>query len=110
MSSPLERLAELAKLSNRAGYIWLSQRWPGDDRAIAQASALGIACRPPRAPGKRSPLERLEIAQAAAGRLGRSLAALARPRPPWFHPLQVEEILEIAAELLAEAERPRPPG
>jgi hypothetical protein len=103
-------LAGLAKLSNRAGYIWLSRRWPGDDRAIAQASALGIACRTPARPGKLTPQERLARAQAAAGRLGRSLAALARARPPWFHPLQVEEILEIAAELQAAAERPRPAG
>lgn len=106
--SAQDRLADLAKLANRAGYIWLSRRWPGDDRAIAQASALSAACRPPRRPGTLTPLERLERAQAAAGRLGRSLAALARPRPPWFHPLQVEEILEIAAELQAAAAQDRP--
>lgn len=102
----LADLADLAKLSNRAGYIWLSRRWPGDDRALNQAIALGISCRPPSRPGKLTPLERLERAQAAAGRLGRSLAALASC--PALDSGQAAEIRDIAAELIIAARRSRP--
>jgi hypothetical protein len=99
VSSPQELLADLAKLSNRAGYIWLSRRWPGDDRALDQAIALGIACRPLRRPGKLTDQERLARAQAAAGRLGRSLAALASC--PALDAGQAAEVIAIAQELQA---------
>lgn len=106
MSSPQELLADLAKLSNRAGYVWINRRWPGDERAIALACNLAAACRPPRRPGKLTPQERLERAQAAAGKLALALAALATC--PALDAGQAAEIREISGELQAAARTPRP--
>lgn len=72
-----ERMADIARVANRAGYIWLSRRWPFDDAALDAVIALGIASRPPRGRVTLSDVERLDRARSSGRRAVQRLRALA---------------------------------
>jgi len=97
-----ERVAAIRAVANRAGYIWLSRRWPSDDAAIDAVVALGILARPPRRPGRLGDAERLARIRASAERAAARLAALAAC--PAMDLGQRAEVSEIAAAL-ADAAR-----
>lgn len=97
-----ERMAEISRVANRAGYIWLSRRWPNDDAAIDAVIALGIVARPPRGRVTLSDAERLSRARASAERAAARLSRLAAC--PAMDQGQRDEVAVIAAAL-AEAAR-----
>lgn len=97
-----ERMAEISRVANRAGFIWLSRRWPDDDAALDAVIALGIASRPPRGRVTLPDAERLSRARSSAARAVERLRALARC--PAMDPDQRAEVATIA-DALAEAAR-----
>jgi hypothetical protein len=100
--STAERIAAIRAVANRAGYIWLSRRWPSDDAALDAVIALGILARPPRRPGTLGDAERLARIRASAERAAARLSRLATC--PAMDDGQRAEVATIAAAL-AEAAR-----
>ena len=94
-----ERMADIARVANRAGYIWLSRRWPNDDAALDSIIALGIMARPPRGRVTLTDGERLDRARASAVRAVARLRALATC--PAMDQGQREEVATIADALAA---------
>jgi hypothetical protein len=94
-----ERIADIARVVNRAGYIWLSRRWPFDDAALDAVIALGIMSRPPRGRVTLSDDARLDRARASGRRAVRRLRALATCPAMDHH--QRAEVADIAAALAA---------
>ena len=91
----------LAAVGNRAGYIWLSRRWPHDDRALDAVIALNIAARRPRGPTVLPVSLRLARARRAADRAADALAALAAC--PAMDQGQRDEVAVVAAAVRAAA-------
>lgn len=99
--SAADTMAEIARVVNRAGYIWLSRRWPDDDAAIDAVIAAGIVARPPRGRVTLSDAERLARCRASAIRAAERLARLARC--PAMDDGQRAEVAVIAQALDAVA-------
>jgi hypothetical protein len=92
-----ERIADIARVANRAGYIWLSRRWPFDDAALDAVNALGIVTRPPRGRLTLTDVELLDRARSSGRRAVRRLRALATCPAMDHH--QRAEVADIADAL-----------
>lgn len=96
----LDDLHRLMSAANRAGYIWMSRRWPGDDDAIALVSRLQYSARP--RVSTRSPTDRASDAARIAARLADALDALALDCDALDRDQRVE-IHAVAVEVRAAA-------
>jgi len=96
-----DRIAEIRAVANRAGYIWLSRRWPSDDAALDAVIALGILARPPRGKTILTDAERLARIRASAERAAARLSRLAAC--PAMDQGQRDEVAVVAACLAAAA-------
>jgi hypothetical protein len=96
-----ERIVEIRKAGARAGWIWLSRRWPNDDAALDAVIALGILARPPRGKTILTDAERLARIRASAERAAARLSRLAAC--PAMDQGQRDEVADVAACLAAAA-------